>query len=210
MLLNKQSLESKNSYPLKYKLQQYWILHGKQQKVNLSGKSNNFFISSTAGYLSSAACFGNGSQLIIFYVTSFFSFKNPELCIVARLFRPGDDLEVLCLREICVEEPTAAGLPKGKSLTATDDIEMPQLCVVLLSRAGDHAEVETRDLVCVQEASTGDLLKATQVSLLPRHNPALCVVLLSRAGDHAEVETRDLVCVQEASTGLLYDSDDSL
>lgn len=84
------------------------------------------------------------------------------LCVVARvarLFRPGDDLEVLCLREVCAEEPTAAGLSKGEP-TSAEDIEMPQLRIVLLSRAGDHAEVETRDLVCIEEAATGLLYKS--------------------------------------------------
>ncbi|HLN34837.1 MAG TPA: hypothetical protein VK250_06080 [Nitrososphaeraceae archaeon] len=87
---------------------------------------------------------------------------------------------------------------------------MPQLRIVLLSRAGDHAEVLTWDLVCIEEAATGYLMEATQVSMLPRHNPELRIVLLSRAGDHAEVETRDLVCIEEAATGLLYKSYDSL
>jgi hypothetical protein len=53
------------------------------------------------------------------------TFKNPELCVVDRIFRPGDHLEVFCLREVCVEKPTAAGLPKSEPLTIADDIEMP-------------------------------------------------------------------------------------
>ena len=52
-----------------------------------------------------------------------FSFKYPVLCVVI-LLRAGDYLEVLCPRKVCIEEPTAAGLPKGEPACA-DDIEMP-------------------------------------------------------------------------------------
>ena len=64
---------------------------------------------------------------------------------------PGDGLEVLCLREICLEEPAAAGLLNGEERT-TEVQQPPQLRGVLLSRAGYHAEVETRDLVRIKEA----------------------------------------------------------
>lgn len=78
----------------------------------------------------------------------------PQLRVVSWPLGPGDGLEVLCLREICLEEPAAAGLLNGEERT-TEVQQPPQLRGVLLSRAGYHAEVETRDLVCVQEASTG-------------------------------------------------------
>jgi hypothetical protein len=101
----------------------------------------------------------------------------PQLRVVAWPLGPGDGLEVLCLREICLEEAAAADLLNGEERTTVVQ-QPPQLSGVLLSRAGYHAEVETRDLVCIKEAPAGDLLYAIQASLHLRQNPALRVVVL--------------------------------
>ena len=109
----------------------------------------------------------------------------PQLRVVSWPLRPGDGLEILCLREICLEEPAAAGLLNGEERT-TEVQQPPQLRGVLLSRAGYHAEVETRDLVRIKEAAAGDLLYAIQASLHLRQNPALRVVVLGASGHDIE------------------------
>jgi hypothetical protein len=131
----------------------------------------------------------------------------PQLRVVAWPLGPGDGLEVLCLREICLEEPAAAGLLNGEERT-TEVQQPPQLRGVLLSRAGYHAEVETWDLVRIKEAAAGDLLYAIQASLHLRQNPALRVVVLGASGHDIEIALRDLVRIKEARADVLHECDD--
>ena len=122
----------------------------------------------------------------------------PQLRVVSWPLGPGDGLEVLCLREICLEEPAAAGLLNGEERT-TEVQQPPQLRGVLLSRAGYHAEVETRDLVRIKEGAAGDLLYAIQASLHLRQNPALRVVVLGASGH--DIESRSGSRAHQGSAG---------
>src|ERR1041385_2581327 len=121
----------------------------------------------------------------------------PQLRVVSCPLGPGDGLKVLCLREICLEEPAAAGLLNGEERTTVVQ-QPPQLRGVLLSRAGYHTEVETWDLVCVKETPAGDLLYAIQASLHLCQNPALRVVVLGAPGHDIEIALWDLVRIKES------------
>lgn len=130
----------------------------------------------------------------------------PQLHIVALALGPGDGLKVLCLRQICLKEPPAAGLLNSEERTTKVE-QVPQLSGVILLQASDHAVIETRDLVCVEEAAAGDLLDAMQAALYLRQNPALRVVVLEGPGHDVEIALLDLMRIKEAWADGLYDCD---
>jgi hypothetical protein len=131
---------------------------------------------------------------------------SPGLKVIAEPFWPGDGLEVHRSDYVGLEEPAAAHLLDREEGTAEVD-EVPELRVVVLLQARDHAEIQAFNLMRVEEPAAAHLLDREEEAAHVRQHPVLGVVVLELPGDDIEVQFLDLVSIQEQRPYGMLDGD---